>query len=128
MPRPAIIRIQRGLWRVGLAFVGFQGSDFKSPWFRPESELLIIRIMSEIEEKILQALVELDSTVKTMATAMPKPNLLPMFERIDGLARQLPRETDPQLLHYLQKKSYEKARFFLQGRDAENVEGSCGHV
>jgi hypothetical protein len=110
------------------AFVGFQGSDFKSPWFRPESELLIIRIMSETEEKILQALVELDSTVKTMATAMPKPNLLPIFERIDGLTRQLPRGTDPQLLHYLQKKSYEKARLFLQGRDAENVEGSCGHV
>jgi len=38
------------------------------------------------------------------------------------------RGTDPQLLHYLQKKSYEKARLFLQGRDAENVQGSCGHV
>jgi len=124
----AIIRIRPVYGVLLRAFVGFQGSDFKSPWFRPESELLIIRIMSETEEKILQALVELDLTVKTMAPAIPKPNLLPMFERIDGLARQLPRGTDPQLLHYLQKKSYEKARLFLQGRDAENVQGSCGHV
>jgi hypothetical protein len=84
--------------------------------------------MSETENAILHALVDLDSAVKSIATATPKPNLLPMFERIDDLARQLPRGTDPQLLHYLQKKSYEKARMFLQGRDAENVEGSCGHV
>jgi hypothetical protein len=40
----------------------------------------------------------------------------------------LPRETDPQLRHYLQKKSYEKARLFLQGRDAENQAGNCRHV
>jgi len=84
--------------------------------------------MTETEDAILQALIELDSVVKGMATAKPKPNLLPIFERIDDLARQLPRGTDPQLLHYLHKKSYEKARLFLQGRDAENVQGSCGHV
>lgn len=84
--------------------------------------------MSETEDAVLQALVDLDSAVKSMATAKPKPNLLPIFERIDRLASQLPRGTDPQLLHYLQKKSYEKARLFLQGRDAENVQGSCGHV
>jgi len=84
--------------------------------------------MTETEDAILQALIELDSVVKGMATAKPKPNLLPIFERIDDLARQLPGGTDPQLLHYLHKKSYEKARLFLQGRDAENVQGSCGHV
>ena len=84
--------------------------------------------MTETEDAILQALIELDTVVKGMATAKPKPNLLPIFERIDDLARQLPRGTDPQLLHYLHKKSYEKARLFLQGRDAENVQGSCGHV
>jgi hypothetical protein len=84
--------------------------------------------MSETEDAILKALADLDSAVKSMGTANPKPNLLPIFERIDGLSRQLPRGTDPQLLHYLQKKSYEKARLFLLGRDAENVQGSCGHV
>jgi hypothetical protein len=84
--------------------------------------------MTETEDAILRALIDLDSAVKSMPTANPKPNLLPKFERIDSLARQLPRGTEPQLMHYLQKKSYEKARLFLQGRDAENVEGSCGHV
>jgi len=84
--------------------------------------------MTETEDAILQALVELDSAVKSMPTAHPKPNLLPIFERIDNLARQLPHGADPQLRHYLQKKSYEKARLFLEGRDAENVQGSCGHV
>jgi len=31
-------------------------------------------------------------------------------------------------LHYLHKKSYEKARLWLEGREAENKAGNCGHV
>ena len=83
---------------------------------------------SATEQQILAALVQLDETVKTIATANPKPNLLPMFARIDELATQLPRATDPTLLHYLHKKSYEKARLFLLGREAENQAGNCRHV
>jgi hypothetical protein len=77
---------------------------------------------------LLKALVELDTAAKSMPSASPKPDLLPLFARIDGLAKQLPRDTDPALLHYFQKKSYEKARLYLQGRDAENQAGSCRHV
>ena len=84
--------------------------------------------MTETENAILKSLLELEATIKTMPTANPKPNLMPLFERIDGLTRELPRGTDPGLLHYLHKKSYEKARLFLQGRDAENAQGNCGHV
>ena len=84
--------------------------------------------MTEIESKILQALLDLEQAVRAMPTANPKPNLLPLFSRLDDLTRQLPRETDATLLHYLHKKSYEKARFFLQGRESENQAGSCGHV
>lgn len=84
--------------------------------------------MTATEESILQALVELDRQVKSMATANPKPDLLPTFARLDELTRQLPSQTAPELLHYLHKKSYEKARLFLQGRDAENAAGNCGHV
>jgi hypothetical protein len=80
------------------------------------------------EKALLDALVELDSAVKNMRAANPKPNLVALFERIDSLTRALPRETDPGLLHYLHKKSYEKARLFLQDRDAENAAGNCGHV
>ena len=83
--------------------------------------------MVETEKQLLQMLLDLERAVIAMKTANPKPNLLPLFARIDELTRQLPRDTDPTLLHYLHKKSYEKARLFLQGRDAENQAGNCRH-
>lgn len=81
--------------------------------------------MTETEQAILQSLVELDNAVRTMPTANPKPNLLPLFTRLDELTRQLPKTTAPDLLHYLHKKSYEKARLWLEGRDSENARGNC---
>ena len=83
---------------------------------------------SSLEQNILRALVELDLAVKSMATARPKPDLLPLFARLDEMTAQLPRQTDPTLLHYMYKKSYEKARLFLQGRESENQLGNCRHV
>jgi hypothetical protein len=83
---------------------------------------------SPVETEILTALKQLDETVKAMPKAEPKPSLLPIFTRLDGLTRQLPPNADPTLLHYLHKKSYEKARLFLQGRDAENQVGNCRHI
>ena len=35
------------------------------------------------------------------------------------------RETAPDLLHYLQKKSYEKARLWLESRHPEIQKGGC---
>ncbi|MCI0743881.1 MAG: hypothetical protein L0Y58_00600 [Verrucomicrobia subdivision 3 bacterium] len=85
--------------------------------------------MTQTEQEILAALVELESAVQRMKTETPKPNLMPIFTRIDDLARTLPDNANPQLQHYLRKKSYEKARLFLQGREAENAPGNChGHV
>ena len=84
--------------------------------------------MTETEKTILQSLTELENAVRSMPTANPKPNLLPLFSRLDELTRQLPSCTDPSLLHYLHKKSFEKARLWLEGRDAENAIGNCGHV
>ena len=81
--------------------------------------------MTTSEQGILQALMELEKAVQSMPTANPKPNLLPLFARIDELAGRLPTETDPTLLHYLQRKSYEKARLWLEGRDTENQADSC---
>ncbi len=81
-----------------------------------------------VEEKLLSSLVELEAAVKSMPTANPKPNLLPLFAHLDELTKQLPRNADPQLLHYLHKKSYEKARLWLAGRESENLRGNChGH-
>ena len=81
-----------------------------------------------VEQQLLDALNELDSDIKAMAAANPKPSLLPRFARIDELANQLPRDTNPMLLHYLRQKSYGKARLFLRGRDADNHIGNCRHV
>jgi hypothetical protein len=93
---------------------------------RPKS--VIHPRMTEIERNILHALVELDQIVATMPHTNPKPDLKPLFARIDELASALPGDSDPTLMHYLHKKSYQKARLFLEGRDAENQAGNCGHV
>ena len=82
-------------------------------------------LMTAIERNILDSLNELDATVKTMATANPKPNLLPLFARIESLGNELPRGTAPDLLHYMQRKSYEKARLWLQGHFDEIEKGGC---
>lgn len=84
--------------------------------------------MTALEQQIFDTLVELDRTVAALAAASPRPSLLPLFTRLDQLTATLPPATEPLLLHYLQKKSYQKARLFLEGRDAENQTGSCRHV
>lgn len=81
--------------------------------------------MSETERAILQALGELDAAVRAMPAANPKPNLLPLFARLDELTSQLPKNASPELLHFLHKKSYEKARLWLEGRGAELARGNC---
>lgn len=83
--------------------------------------------MTQTERQVLEALLELEDAVARMQTETPKPNVLPIFSRIEELSGALPATTDPQLLHYLRKKSYQKARLFLQGRETES--GTChGHV
>ena len=84
--------------------------------------------MDNVERELLAELVGLEDAVAKIATANPKPNLTEHFARIEELAGRLPKGTDPALMHYLQKKSYQKARMYLQGRDAENTMGSCRHL
>jgi hypothetical protein len=85
--------------------------------------------MTSTEQNILDTLLELERAVESMPHTTPKPNLLPIFSRLDELTRTLPSTADPLLLHYMHKKSYQKARLFLQGREGENVAGNChGHV
>jgi len=81
--------------------------------------------MTESERAILQSLIELDDAVKAMPAANPKPNLLPLFARLEELTRGLPPDTSPELFHYLGKKSYEKARLWLEGRQGQIAKGGC---
>jgi len=83
--------------------------------------------MTPTEHAVLDALRDLESAVEKIRTD-PGISLLPIFDRIDALTRQLPRDTDPTLLHYLHKRSYQKARLFLEGNDGANAAGNCGHV
>lgn len=84
--------------------------------------------MTTVEDDLLKTLLDLEEAVRAMRTAQPKPDVMPLFDRLDQLTQRLPKETDPTLLHYLHKKSYEKARLWLQGREAENQRANCGHV
>ena len=81
--------------------------------------------MDSLHQNLLEKLIELETTVATIATADPKPDLMGLFQEIETLSGKLPRSTDPALLHYLQRKSYQKARLFLEGRDHENELGAC---
>ncbi len=82
-------------------------------------------MMTELEKEILQALLGLEDAVARLGGAGPKPDLLPLFARIEELGRRLPAGTDPNLNHYLQKKSYQKARQLLQGLVVEAPSGAC---
>lgn len=81
--------------------------------------------MTETEQSILDELLALENALATIQTADPKPDLVAHFQKIDDLTNSMPKGSDPELLHFLHKKSYEKARFHLQGRSAENARGTC---
>jgi len=83
--------------------------------------------MNAAEQAVLDQLLALDSAVAGMRTASAKPDLRPILAGLDVAIGRLPSGTAPELLHYLHKRSHEKARLFLQGRDAENAAGNCGH-
>jgi hypothetical protein len=72
--------------------------------------------MTQIESEILDALMALEQAVGQMSTSQPKPDLRPTFARLDQLAAQLPGNAPSDLRHYLQRKSYQKARAFLEQR------------
>ena len=79
--------------------------------------------MNAMEQAILEALLELDATVKSPGGG-PKPSLAPLLARLDRLAVQLPPGSDPELRHFLEQRSYEKALIQLRGDRAAS--GTCG--
>lgn len=80
--------------------------------------------MTPLEVNVLATLRELDALVKSMPKAQPKPDLRPLFERLDRLATQLQGREQLALRHFLERKSYEKARHHLEG--IETAPGACG--
>lgn len=61
----------------------------------------------------------LDALRRLDAAAASRANVLPLLQELDALARGLPSDAPADLRHYLQRRSYEKARLFLEGHDPE---------
>lgn len=95
-------------------------------WISWTSALLIAPV-TDLENRILNTLLELENAVANMASASAKPDLVALFGKLDQFAGELPPGSDPELKHFLQRKSYQKARLHLQGKGAENQKGVCGH-
>ena len=83
--------------------------------------------MTQMEQELHRALRHLEDAVKRMGETKAPVDLLPFFARIEELTARLPVGTDPQLVHFLQRKSFEKARLWLEGRKAEITRGICGN-
>jgi hypothetical protein len=80
-----------------------------------------------------ETLARLAVTLDEYLAAVPRqkepdaPDLLALFDRLDALEREVDASFPAQLRHYLHQKSYRKAHLYLQGREAENLRGNCGH-
>ena len=77
-----------------------------------------------IEDELLKVLLAFEAAV-TSVSKDSKTDLMAHFNQIDKLTAQLPKNTDKELLHYLHKKSYEKARMFLEDNNDEIQKGGC---
>jgi hypothetical protein len=70
--------------------------------------------MTELERALLDALKELESALAADRGGVVRSDVGAALRRIDTLSAQLPDSADPELKHFLQRKSYEKARMRLQ--------------
>lgn len=77
--------------------------------------------MTETEQHLLEQLRALEADV----ARQPRPDLRPRLVELDRLTRALPTAADPELRHFLQRRSYEKARLFLENRSDEIQRGGC---
>ena len=80
--------------------------------------------MTATEKQLFDTLLKLENAVSSVKKE-PKPDLMAIFGQLDELTALMPKDTSPDLLHYLHKKSYQKARLYLQGKDPEA--GECPH-
>ena len=67
-------------------------------------------------------------TIKQLSSSpTEKSSFSFISNQLDEMVRQAPPDIDPQLLHYLNRKSYEKAFRSLENSQAEIEKGTCGH-
>ena len=76
------------------------------------------KAVTDLKEALRERLAIIHDEKSRADEAKHIARLRAVSERIDKLQAALPQPVDPQLAHYLQRKSYDKALEFLEGRDA----------
>jgi DNA phosphorothioation-dependent restriction protein DptG len=82
--------------------------------------------MTDTEHQLHAALVALEAAARPETREAPRPNLQPLFERIDALTAALPADADRQLRHFLERKTYAKAREWLEDRRRTGTASDIG--
>jgi hypothetical protein len=82
---------------------------------------------TEWESRVLTALraLEAAATPASAAATGSGPDLTAAIAGLGRLTVEMPAGTDPELAHFLQRRSYEKARQFLEGHLADLQRGGC---
>lgn len=70
---------------------------------------VLIKICIMIEEELKEALISMQDAI----SSSDGPTVSKSLIRLDDLVKENKRDLDPQLKHYLTRRSYEKALMFL---------------
>jgi hypothetical protein len=73
-------------------------------------------VMVDLKEALRERLAIIGDEESRRDTGAHMARLSAISEKIDKLQQALPRPIDPQLAHYLQRRSYDKALEFLEER------------
>lgn len=74
-----------------------------------------------IEDELKEALISMQKAISNSDA----PEISRCLVQLDEAAQQHRRELDPQLMHFLKRRSYQKALMFLDG-EGDIPKGVCG--
>ncbi len=74
-------------------------------------------ILADLREALRERLTIIGDEQSRRDEAKHLARLRAVSEKIEKLQAAIPKPIDPRLAHYLQRKSYDKALEFLEGRD-----------
>jgi len=81
--------------------------------------------MPSMDAALVAALTALEQAARARAAGDLSADVRPPLAELDRLTNALPADADPELAHYLRRRSYEKARLFLEGRVGGIEKGGC---
>jgi hypothetical protein len=76
-------------------------------------EEALLDLAEALRERL--AVIQDEESRRDQATHIER--LKAVSEKIEKLQREIPQPVDPRLAHYLERKSYDKALEYLEGRD-----------